>query len=86
MADVAVRYPREHVALHAYGVAVVAVGVPMTTVAAVLGPASLNTTAVYAALTGAGACELIARTWCRRSGTRELRLSIGHRSASKSPL
>lgn len=48
---------------HAYGVAAVAAGVPLPTVAAVLGHASLTTTAIYATATGAEARELVARMW-----------------------
>ena len=48
---------------HAYGVAVVAAGVPLPTVAAVLGHASLTTTAIYTNATGAQARELVARMW-----------------------
>ena len=43
---------------HAYGVAAVAAGVPLPTVAAVLGHAHLTTTAI-----GAEARELVARMW-----------------------
>lgn len=48
---------------HAYGVAAVAAGVPLPTVAAVLGHASLNTTAIYTTAIGAEARELVARMW-----------------------
>ena len=48
---------------HAYGVAAVAVGVPLPIVAAVLGHASLTTTATYTTAIGAEARELIARMW-----------------------
>ena len=43
---------------HAHGVAAVAAGVPLPTVAAVLGHAHLTTTAI-----GAEARELVARKW-----------------------
>ncbi len=48
---------------HAYGVAAVTAGVPLTTVAAVLGHASLDTTALYTTAIGAEARELVARVW-----------------------
>ena len=48
---------------HAYGVAAVAAGVPLSTVAAVLGHADLATTAVYTTAFGADARELVARMW-----------------------
>ena len=43
---------------HSYGVAAVTAGVPLPTVAAVLGRASLTTTAI-----GAEARELVSRIW-----------------------
>ena len=48
---------------HAYGVAAVAAGVPLPTLAAVLGHASLTTTAIHTTATGAEARELVARMW-----------------------
>ena len=48
---------------HSYGVAAVAAGVPLPTVASVLGHASLNTTAIYTTVVGAQARELGARMW-----------------------
>ena len=48
---------------HAYGVAAVAAGVPLSTVAAVLGHADLATTAVCTTAFGADARELVARMW-----------------------
>ena len=48
---------------HAYGVAAVAAGVPLSTVAAVLGHAHLTTTALYTTALGAEARELVARMW-----------------------
>ena len=48
---------------HAYGVAAVTAGVPLPTVAAVLGHASLDTTAIYTTAIGAEARELVARVW-----------------------
>ena len=48
---------------HAYGVAAVAAGVPLSTVAAVLGHAHLTTTALYTTAIGAEARELVARMW-----------------------
>ena len=48
---------------HGYGVAAVTAGVPLPTVAAVLGHASLETTAIYTTAIGAQARELVARVW-----------------------
>ena len=48
---------------HAYGVAAVSAGVPLPTVAAVLGHASLDTTAIYTTAIGVEARELVARVW-----------------------
>ena len=48
---------------HAYGVAAVTAGVPLPTVAAVLGHASLETTAIYTTAIGTEARELVARVW-----------------------
>ncbi|MCY4591122.1 MAG: tyrosine-type recombinase/integrase [Alphaproteobacteria bacterium] len=48
---------------HSYGVAAVTAGVPLPTVAAVLGHASLTTTAIYTTAIGAQARELVSRVW-----------------------
>ena len=48
---------------HAFGVAAVEAGVPLPTIAAMLGHASLNTTAIYTTAVGAQARELVARMW-----------------------
>ena len=48
---------------HSYGIAAVSAGVPLPTLAAVLGHASLNTTAVYTTAIGAEARELVSRVW-----------------------
>ena len=48
---------------HSWGIAAVSAGVPLPTVAAVLGHASLNTTAVYATAVEAEARELVSRVW-----------------------
>ena len=48
---------------HSYGVAAVTAGVPLPTVAAVLGHASLATTAIYTTAIGAEAQELVSRIW-----------------------
>ena len=48
---------------HSYGVAAVTAGVPLPTVAAVLGHASLTTTAIYTTAIGAEARELVSRIW-----------------------
>ena len=46
---------------HSYGVAVVTAGVPLPTVAAVLGHASLTPTAIYTTAIGVEARELVSR-------------------------
>ena len=46
-----------------YGVAAVTTGVPLPTVAAVLGHASLDTTALYATAINAEVRELVSRVW-----------------------
>ena len=48
---------------HSYGVAAVTAGVPLPTIAAVLGHASLSTTAIYTTAIGAQARELVSRVW-----------------------
>ena len=48
---------------HGYGVAAVTAGVPLPTIAAVLGHASLDTTAIYTTAIGAQARDLVARIW-----------------------
>ena len=48
---------------HAFGVAAVTAGVPLPTVAAVLGHAELTTTAIYTTAIGAEERDLIARMW-----------------------
>ena len=48
---------------HSYGIAAVSAGVPLPTLAAVLGHASLNTTAVYTTAIGAEERELVSRVW-----------------------
>ena len=48
---------------HAYGVAAVAAGVPLPTLAAMLGHADIKTTAIYTTAVGAEARELVARMW-----------------------
>ena len=48
---------------HSFGVAAVQAGVPLTTIAAVLGHADVSTTAIYATAVGAEARELVARLW-----------------------
>ena len=52
---------------HAYGVAAVSAGVPLPTIAAVLGHASLETTAIYTTAIGAQARELVSRVWASGS-------------------
>ena len=48
---------------HSWGVAAVTAGVPLPTIAAVLGHADLSTTAIYATAVGAEHRELVARVW-----------------------
>ena len=48
---------------HSYGVAAVTAGVPLPTIASVLGHASLTTTAIYTTAIGAEARELVSRVW-----------------------
>ena len=48
---------------HSFGVAAVQAGVPLTTIAAVLGHADVSTTALYATAIGAEARELVSRLW-----------------------
>ena len=48
---------------HSYGVAAVTAGVTFPTIAAVLGHASLSTTAIYTTAIGAEARELVSRVW-----------------------
>ena len=48
---------------HSWGVAAVTAGVPLHTIAAVLGHADLSTTAIYATAIGAEHRELVARVW-----------------------
>ena len=48
---------------HSFGVAAVTAGVPLPTVAAVLGHASLTTTAIYTTAIGAEARDLVSRVW-----------------------
>ena len=48
---------------HSFGVASVTAGVPLPTIAAVLGHASLSTTAIYTTAIGAEARELVSRVW-----------------------
>ena len=48
---------------HSFGVAAVTAGVPLPTIAAVLGHADLATTAIYTTAIGAEARELVSRVW-----------------------
>ena len=48
---------------HSWGVAAVTAGVPLPTVAAVLGHADLSTTAIYTTAIGAEHREFVARVW-----------------------
>ena len=48
---------------HAFGIAAVAAGVPLPTIAAVLGHADLSTTAIYTTAVGIEARQFLARMW-----------------------
>ena len=48
---------------HSYGVAAVQAGIPLPTLAAVLGHADLSTTAIYATAVGAEHRQLVSRLW-----------------------
>ena len=48
---------------HSWGVATVTAGVPLTTIAAVLGHADVSTTAIYTTAIGAEHRDLVARVW-----------------------
>ena len=48
---------------HSYGVAAVTAGVPLPTISAILGHASLTTTAIYTTVIGAEARDLVSRVW-----------------------
>ncbi len=48
---------------HAFGIAAVAAGVPLPTIAAVLGHADIATTAIYTTAVGLEAREFLARMW-----------------------
>ena len=52
--------------MHTAGVAAVQAGVPLTTIAAVLGHADVSTTAIYTTVIGAEARELVSRIWAQR--------------------
>ena len=48
---------------HGYAVAAVVAGVPLTTIAAVLGHADVSTTAIYTTAIGVEQRPLVARIW-----------------------
>ena len=48
---------------HSFGIAAVAAGVPLPTIAAVLGHADISTTAIYTTAVGLEAREFLARMW-----------------------
>ena len=48
---------------HGFGIAAVAAGVPLPTIAAALGHANLQTTAIYATAAGLEARDFLARMW-----------------------
>ena len=48
---------------HAFGIAAVAAGVPLPTIAAVLGHADISTTAIYTTAVGIEARQFLARMW-----------------------
>ena len=54
---------------HGFGIAAVAVGVPLPTIAAALGHANLQTTAVYTTASGLEAREFLARMWEREENS-----------------
>ena len=53
---------------HGFGIAAVAAGVPLPTIAAALGHANLQTTAVYTTAAGLEARDFLARMWWEREG------------------
>ena len=48
---------------HGFGIAAVAAGVPLPTIAAVLGHADIATTAIYTTAVGTEARDFLARMW-----------------------
>ena len=48
---------------HSFGVAAVTAGIPLPTIAAMMGHASLDTTAIYTTVIGAEARDLVSRLW-----------------------
>ena len=54
---------------HGFGIAAVAAGVPLPTIAAALGHANLQTTAVYTTASGLEAREFLARMWEREGNS-----------------
>ena len=48
---------------HAWGVAAIEAGVPLTTIAAILGHADISTTAIYTTAIGVEAREFVSRMW-----------------------
>ena len=56
---------------HGFGIATVAAGVPLPTIAAALGHANLQTTAVYTTAAGLEARDFLARMWEREGNSGE---------------
>ena len=52
---------------HAWGVAAIEAGVPLTTIAAVLGHSDISTTAIYPTVIGVEAREFVSRMWERQA-------------------
>ena len=52
---------------HAFGVAAVTAGVPLPTIAAILGHADISTTAIYTTATGVEARAFLSRMWERQA-------------------
>ena len=52
---------------HAYGLAAVAAGVPLPTIAAALGHVNLQTTAIYTTAAGHKARDFLARMWDQKA-------------------
>ena len=52
---------------HGFGIAAVAAGVPLPTIAAALGHANLQTTAIYTTAAGLEARDFLARMWDQKA-------------------
>ena len=71
MADAGVEGPQAYPKglRHGFGIAAVAAGVPLPTIAAALGHANLKTTAIYTAAAGPEARDFLARMWEREANS-----------------